>query len=99
MVWMFQEGHLASIFGFIASPINLAMLVLSASMAFGLSMELEGCLPGRTKMARDHGAAFAYDVVTGVSETGRIIIQMLCLATGLAIPSTRRLYESSWCQP
>ncbi|MET0930024.1 MAG: MMPL family transporter, partial [Aeromicrobium sp.] len=73
MVWMFQDGHLASTFGFTPSPVNLSMLVLSACVAFGLSMDYEVFLLGRIKEARDHGETSDQAVVTGVSRTGRII--------------------------
>ena len=73
MVWMFQDGHLASVFGFTPIPVNFSMLVLSACVAFGLSMDYEVFLLGRIKEARDHGETSDQAVVTGVSKTGRII--------------------------
>ncbi|MGA9870420.1 MAG: MMPL family transporter, partial [Rhodococcus sp. (in: high G+C Gram-positive bacteria)] len=73
MVWMFQDGNLASLFGFTPGPMNLSMLVLSACVAFGLSMDYEVFLLGRIKEARDRGETSNHAVVTGVSMTGRII--------------------------
>ena len=79
MVLMFQDGHLASVFGFTPTPINYSMLVLSACVAFGLSMDYEVFLLGRIKEARDHGAASDQAVVTGVSKTGQIITSCAAL--------------------
>lgn len=79
MVWMFQYGHLASVFGFTPSPVNLSMLVLSACVAFGLSMDYEVFLLGRIKEARDAGESSDAAVVTGVSRTGRIITSCAAL--------------------
>lgn len=73
MVWIFQDGNLASLFGITPSPMNLSMLVLSACVAFGLSMDYEVFLLGRIKEARDDGQDSDASVVTGVSMTGRII--------------------------
>lgn len=79
MVWMFQDGHLSSVFGFTLSPMNYSMLVLSACVAFGLSMDYEVFLLGRIKEARDQGATSDHAVVTGVSKTGRIITSCAAL--------------------
>ena len=79
MVWMFQDGHLSSVFGFTPSPMNYSMLVLSACVAFGLSMDYEVFLLGRIKEARDQGATSDHAVVTGVSKTGRIITSCAAL--------------------
>jgi RND superfamily putative drug exporter len=79
MVWMFQDGHLASVFGFTPSPVNLSMLVLSACVAFGLSMDYEVFLLGRIKEAREHGESSDQSVVTGVAKTGRIITSCAAL--------------------
>ncbi|WP_030167639.1 MULTISPECIES: MMPL family transporter [Actinomycetes] len=73
MVWMFEDGHLASVFGFTPGPMNLSMLVLSACVAFGLSMDYEVFLLGRIKEARESGQTSNAAVVSGVSQTGRII--------------------------
>lgn len=79
MVWMFQDGHLASVFGFTPSPVNYSMLVLSACVAFGLSMDYEVFLLGRIKEARDAGESTDAAVVTGVAKTGRIITSCAAL--------------------
>lgn len=79
MVWMFQDGHLSSVFGFTPSPMNYSMLVLSACVAFGLSMDYEVFLLGPIKEARDQGATSDHAVVTGVSKTGRIITSCAAL--------------------
>ena len=79
MVWMFQDGNLASVFGFTPTPVNLSMLVLSACVAFGLSMDYEVFLLGRIKEARDRGESSDEAVVAGVSKTGRIITSCAAL--------------------
>ncbi|MFI9247957.1 MMPL family transporter [Streptomyces sp. NPDC053086] len=72
-VWVFQRGHGADALGFTAQPLNLAILLLSVCIAFGLSMDYEVFLLGRIKELRDRGASTAQAVVSGVGHTGRII--------------------------
>jgi RND superfamily putative drug exporter len=78
-VWVFQDGHLASVIGFTPDPLSLSILVLTGCVAFGLSMDYEVFLMSRIKEARDHGQSAREAVVTGVSRTGRIITSCAAL--------------------
>jgi RND superfamily putative drug exporter len=74
MVWVFQEGHLASILGFTATGNLLAPIpVLMFCVAFGLSMDYEVFLMSRIKEQHDLGADNATAVGTGLQRTGRIV--------------------------
>lgn len=49
MVWIFQDGHLASVLGFTPRPTDTAMPVLLFCIAFGLSMDYELFVTSRIK--------------------------------------------------
>lgn len=78
-VWIFQYGNLSSVLGFTPGPVNISMLVLTACVAFGLSMDYEVFLLGRIKELRDNGTTSNDAVVTGVAKTGRIITSCAAL--------------------
>jgi putative drug exporter of the RND superfamily len=73
MVWVFQDGHFASLLGFTPTPTNTAMPVLLFCIAFGLSMDYEVFLMSRIKELHDAGASNADAVVHGLARTGRIV--------------------------
>ena len=73
MVWIFQNGHLASVLGFTPTPTNTAMPVLLFCIAFGLSMDYEVFLMSRIKELHDAGASTAEAVTSGLARTGRIV--------------------------
>jgi RND superfamily putative drug exporter len=73
MVWIFQDGHLASLLGFTPTPTDTDMPVLLFCVAFGLSMDYEVFLISRIKELHDQGAPNASAVVTGLGRTGRIV--------------------------
>jgi RND superfamily putative drug exporter len=73
MVWIFQDGHFASILGFTPTPTNTAMPVLLFCIAFGLSMDYEVFLMSRIKELHDGGASNADAVTGGLARTGRIV--------------------------
>jgi putative drug exporter of the RND superfamily len=73
IVWVFQQGHLSSVFGFTPGPINTSMPILLFCIAFGLSMDYEVFLLSRIKELRDHGASNDEAVAAGLARTGRII--------------------------
>jgi putative drug exporter of the RND superfamily len=73
MVWIFQDGHFASILGFTPTPTNTAMPVLLFCIAFGLSMDYEVFLMSRIKELHDCGASNADAVTGGLARTGRIV--------------------------
>jgi RND superfamily putative drug exporter len=73
MVWIFQDGHLASVLGFTPTPTDTAMPVLLFCIAFGLSMDYEVFLMSRIKELHDAGASTADAVTHGLARTGRIV--------------------------
>ena len=73
MVFVFQEGHLASLLGFTPRPLDTSMLLLLFCVAFGLSMDYEVFVLSRIKELRDSGADDRTAVTTGLARTGRIV--------------------------
>ncbi|MQA08794.1 MAG: MMPL family transporter [Pseudonocardiaceae bacterium] len=73
LVWIFQEGALASLLGFTPMPLNTSMLMLLFCIVFGLSMDYEVFVLSRIKELRDGGASAMDAVVQGMSRTGRLV--------------------------
>ncbi|GAB2611760.1 MMPL family transporter [Streptomyces capparidis] len=73
MVWVFQEGHLASLLGFTPQPMDTSMTVLLFCITFGLSMDYEVFLTSRVKELHDAGADPVEAVAGGLARTGRIV--------------------------
>jgi RND superfamily putative drug exporter len=73
LTWMFQEGHLAGLFGFTARPMDTAMTVLLFCIAFGLSMDYEVFVISRIAELHEQGASTVDAVRTGLARTGRIV--------------------------
>jgi hypothetical protein len=92
MVWIFQDGHLASLLGVTPAPLNLSMVVLLCCIAFSLSVDYEIFLLSRIKEARDSGLSNNDAIVVGLGRVGRIIssaallltITLLSFANGLS---------------
>lgn len=78
MVWIFQDGHLAGLFGFEPTGyLNATMPLLMFCLAFGVSMDYEIFILSRIAeewRARDGSAeANRRAVALGIARTGRII--------------------------
>jgi len=74
MVWIFQDGHLSSFFGFTPTGTLVdTMPVLMFCVAFGLSMDYEVFLMSRMKELHDLGIPHERAVAGGLQFTGRII--------------------------
>jgi putative drug exporter of the RND superfamily len=73
LTWMFQDGHLAGVFGFTARPMDVAMTVLLFCITFGLSMDYEVFVVSRIKELHDRGAAANEAVPAGLARTGRLV--------------------------
>jgi putative drug exporter of the RND superfamily len=74
MVWIFQDGNLASFFGFTPTgTIDVSMPILMFCIAFGLSMDYEVFLLSRIKEEHDRGADTETSVAVGLERTGRIV--------------------------
>src|SRR5439155_17718196 len=74
LVWIFQDGHLASLLGFTAfGAIEAWMPVIVFAFAFGLSMDYEVFLLSRIKEAHDEGGDTNNAVAAGLQRSGKII--------------------------
>lgn len=73
MVWIFQDGHLASLLGFTPMPMDTSMTVLMFCIVFGLSMDYEVFVTSRIKELHDAGVSGREAVTGGLSRTGRIV--------------------------
>ena len=81
MVWIFQDGHLASLLGITPAPLNLSMVVMLCCIAFSLSVDYEIFLLSRIKEARDSGLSNNDATVVGLGRVGRIITSAAVLLT------------------
>src|SRR5262249_17430910 len=81
MVWIFQDGHLASVLGITPAPLNPSMVVLLCSIAFSLSVDYEIFLLSRIKEARDSGLSNNAATVVGLGRVGRIVTSAALLLT------------------
>ncbi|MFI1190961.1 MMPL family transporter [Streptomyces californicus] len=73
MVWIFEDGHLASWLGFTPQPLDTSMTVLFFCVAFGLSMDYEVFVTSRMKELHDAGYDRDTVVTEGLARTGRIV--------------------------
>jgi RND superfamily putative drug exporter len=74
LVWVFQDGHLASLLGFTAfGAIEAWIPVIVFAFAFGLSMDYEVFLLFRIKECHDEGGDTNTAVAAGLQRSGRII--------------------------
>jgi uncharacterized membrane protein YdfJ with MMPL/SSD domain len=73
LVWIFQDGHGASLLGVTPSPLESGIVVLMAAIVFGLSTDYEIFLLSRMVEARSKGATSQDAVTTGLAKTGRVI--------------------------
>ncbi|MFF1374822.1 MMPL family transporter [Streptomyces sp. NPDC058308] len=73
MTWIFQDGHLSSLLGFTAQPMETSMTVLMFCVAFGLSMDYEVFVTSRIKELHEQGENNESAVANGLGHTGRIV--------------------------
>jgi len=74
VVWVFQEGHLASWLGFTPSGfVEATQPILILAIAFGLSMDYEVFLLSRVREEYDRTGENTAAVAYGLQRTGRII--------------------------
>jgi uncharacterized membrane protein YdfJ with MMPL/SSD domain len=91
LVLVFQDGHLASLFGF--GPIGgleESNLVLLFIVAFALSTDYGVFLFGRIKEAHDEGQPTREAVAHGLERTGRLVTAaalLFCVAIGAFVSS------------
>jgi putative drug exporter of the RND superfamily len=74
VVWIFQEGNLASVLNFTATgTIEVTSPILMFCIAFGLSMDYEVFLLSRIKEEHDRTGDNTRSVALGLERTGRIV--------------------------
>src|SRR3954452_14460869 len=75
MVWIFQDGHFASLVGhpIVTGSLDTSMPILMFCVAFGLSMDYEVFLLARIKETYDAGADNTTAVAVGLERTGRLV--------------------------
>jgi RND superfamily putative drug exporter len=97
VVWAFQDGHLAGLFGTQATEgIDLTIPVLIAAIAFGLSVDYEVFLLSRIREQWLHGSPAERAVAAGLQRTGRIVTS----AALLLVPATMTLARTyNWWAP
>jgi putative drug exporter of the RND superfamily len=98
LVWVFQDGHLASLLGFTAfGTIEAWAPVIIFTFAFGLSMDYEVFLLSRIKEAHDEGNTTNDAVANGLQRSGRIItsaaLLILIVFLGFAAGQTLGIKE------
>ncbi|GAB3546628.1 RND superfamily putative drug exporter [Actinopolyspora lacussalsi] len=85
LTWIFVEGHGAGLINVTPAPMSVGIVVLMASVVFGLSTDYEVFLLSRMVEARAHGADTSDAVRTGLARTGRMITAaalLLIVVTG-----------------
>jgi RND superfamily putative drug exporter len=73
LVWIFQDGHLASWLGFTPGPIQTATPLIMFCLVFGLSMDYEVLLLSRVREEYDRTGDNVQAVAAGLECTGRLI--------------------------
>ncbi len=74
MVWIFQEGHLATLLHFTPTgTIDTTTPILMFCIAFGLSMDYEVFLLSRIKEEHDRTGDNVASVARGLERTGRLV--------------------------
>jgi putative drug exporter of the RND superfamily len=73
LVWIFQDGHLATWLDFTPGPIQTATPLIMFCLVFGLSMDYEILLLSRVREEYEQSGDNAGAVVVGLERTGRLI--------------------------
>jgi putative drug exporter of the RND superfamily len=73
LVWIFQDGHLATWLDFTPGPIQTATPLIMFCLVFGLSMDYEVLLLSRVREEYEQSGDNAGAVVVGLERTGRLI--------------------------
>ncbi len=73
LVWIFQDGHLATWLDFTPGPIQTATPLIMFCLVFGLSMDYEVLLLSRIREEYERSGDNAGAVVVGLERTGRLI--------------------------
>ncbi len=73
LVWIFQEGHLATVLDFEPGPLDPTLPVLLFCALFGLSMDYEVLMLSRMKEEHDRTGDNTHAVAEGLERTGRLV--------------------------
>ncbi len=73
LVWVFQDGHLASVLRFEAGPVEPTLPVLLFCVVFGLSMDYEVLMMSRMKEEFEKHRDNERAVTEGLAQSGRLI--------------------------
>jgi RND superfamily putative drug exporter len=92
---IFQDGHLASLFGDATGPIESFLPIMVFAVVFGLSMDYEVFLVSRMHEEWTHTKDAKYAVQHGLAMTGRVVtaaaIIMIAVFGAFAIGNERAL--------
>jgi putative drug exporter of the RND superfamily len=83
LVWIFQDGHLASQLGFTASSIDPTLPVIMFCIVFGLSMDYEVLLLSRMQEEYHRTKDNRYAVAEGLERIGRLITGAAAIMVGV----------------
>ena len=84
VVWVFQDGNLADLFGVAqAGPIVSFLPVLLIGILFGLAMDYEVFLVSRMREAYVHSGDARESIVTGYGQSGRVVTAAAVIMTGV----------------
>ncbi len=91
LVWIFDQGHLSSILGFTAGPLDPTIPVLLFCVVFGLSMDYEVFLLTRMQEAWHRTGDNRTAVADGLERSGRLVTGaaaiMACVFLAFALAS------------
>jgi len=98
LVWVFQQGHLASLLAFTPGPLDPTIPVLLFCIVFGLSMDYEVFLLTRMQEAYHQSRDNRQAVADGLEHSGRLVTGaaaiMACVFMGFALGSSITLIKS-----
>ena len=84
VVWIFQDGNLADLFGVAQpGPIVSFLPVLLIGILFGLAMDYEVFLVSRMREAYVHSGKARESVVTGYGQSGRVVTAAALIMTAV----------------
>jgi RND superfamily putative drug exporter len=83
LVWVFQDGHLASFLGFQPSPIDPSTPVIMFCIVFGLSMDYEVLLLSRVQEEYRRTGDNTHSVAEGLEKSGRLITGAAAIMVGV----------------
>ena len=83
LVWVFQDGHFASLLGFQPSPIDPSTPVIMFCIVFGLSMDYEVLLLSRIQEEYRRTGDNTHSVAEGLEKSGRLITGAAAIMVGV----------------